>query len=410
MGSAFSLAVKLPNRPSRDAGLIRLHTHVIPRAGAPARADLALRYRIASADGSASECLTRPLAWGAAPTALDALALNTHALPNGPATGVCELLDAAGTVLAEAGFTLQVANCTPLARQVAANVQRRQLPVLLAGDCDASRLADDDPALAPWFDRPDALAQVAAWQAGGRVTAQEAGCLQQFVRDGYFTLEGVLEESLLAAVNRDIDQAVAEQFDGYRPGSSQRMRGLQYHSAAVRQLWTHPVILQWLQRLFGEPATPCGNLVFEYGSQQAAHQDTIHLTPFPAGYMCGVWVALEDVVEGSGELVVYPGSHRLPRIYRHTVGCPVVHDNQWDTFNATVKTRWEAMLAGYSEAPVYYRPKKGAVLIWHENLMHGGSRRLQRELTRRSIVSHYFADGALAYYDSTGLPAYQLYS
>jgi ectoine hydroxylase-related dioxygenase (phytanoyl-CoA dioxygenase family) len=55
---------------------------------------------------------------------------------------------------------------------------------------------------------------------------------------------------------------------------------------------------------------------------------------------------------------------------------------------------------------MYYTPKAGSVLIWHENLAHGGSPRKNDELTRKSIVSHYFARGAAAYYDSQGTPAW----
>jgi len=53
--------------------------------------------------------------------------------------------------------------------------------------------------------------------------------------------------------------------------------------------------------------------------------------------------------------------------------------------------------------PFVYRPKKGTVLIWHENLLHAGSARIDQTLQRRSIVIHCFADGVVAYYDSTGL-------
>ena len=34
--------------------------------------------------------------------------------------------------------------------------------------------------------------------------------------------------------------------------------------------------------------------------------------------------------------------------------------------------------------------------------MHGGSVRDDQSLSRRSIVSHYFADGTIAFYDSSG--------
>ena len=32
----------------------------------------------------------------------------------------------------------------------------------------------------------------------------------------------------------------------------------------------------------------------------------------PEGFMCGVWVALEDMDMENGPLVYYPGSHKLP--------------------------------------------------------------------------------------------------
>jgi hypothetical protein len=51
-----------------------------------------------------------------------------------------------------------------------------------------------------------------------------------------------------------------------------------------------------------------------------------------------------------------------------------------------------------------YRPKAGTALIWHENLMHAGSVRRDKAISRRSIVGHYFAEGAVVYYDSSGMP------
>src|SRR6185295_11064005 len=125
-------------------------------------------------------------------------------------------------------------------------------------------------------------------------------------------------------------------------------------------------------------------------------------TPFPAGYMCGVWVALEDVASDSGELVVYPGSHRWPRVYMRAAGARKVTDGDWKPFEASVVSRWRAMIEASGVEPVIYRPARGQVLIWHENLMHGGRPRIARERSRRSIVSHYFADGSIVYYDSLG--------
>ena len=89
-----------------------------------------------------------------------------------------------------------------------------------------------------------------------------------------------------------------------------------------------------LSAIFDDQAVPCQTLNFIHGSQQAVHHDVIHLTPFPAGFMCGVWVTLEDIHPDAGPLVVYPGSHRLPRLYSRTVGALKVRKrSQWDAFS-----------------------------------------------------------------------------
>ena len=54
---------------------------------------------------------------------------------------------------------------------------------------------------------------------------------------------------------------------------------------------------------------------------------------------------------------------------------------------------------------VTYKPSKGTVLIWHENLLHGGSLRKDKTIERRSCVVHCFSANTVAYYDATGLPA-----
>lgn len=133
--------------------------------------------------------------------------------------------------------------------------------------------------------------------------------------------------------------------------------------------------------------------------------DTIHLTPFPAGYMCGVWISLEDVQPNSGELEVYKGSHRRPRVYMHDMGCAKVK-GEWSEFGNKVVFVWRRIIQAGNFERVVYRPRKGTVLIWHENLMHGGSIRIDKSLSRRSIVTHNFADGSIAFYDSIGTVGY----
>jgi ectoine hydroxylase-related dioxygenase (phytanoyl-CoA dioxygenase family) len=49
-----------------------------------------------------------------------------------------------------------------------------------------------------------------------------------------------------------------------------------------------------------------------------------------------------------------------------------------------------------------FLPKKGDVLLWHGNLIHAGSPRKDLSLSRRAIVLHYFARGAVCYHDLSG--------
>ncbi len=132
----------------------------------------------------------------------------------------------------------------------------------------------------------------------------------------------------------------------------------------------------------------------------------IHLTPFPAGMMCGVWIALEDIHPDAGPLVVYPRSHRLTRLYTRTVPVAKVSNDRWDRFVRKYSPRLMSLIKQAGIEPFYYTPRAGSVLIWHETLAHGGSTRKNDNLTRRSMVSHYFARGGMAYYDSTGMPGW----
>lgn len=80
--------------------------------------------------------------------------------------------------------------------------------------------------------------------------------------------------------------------------------------------------------------------------------------------------------------------------------------DDWTAFGKTVAALWNQHLQPTTDkfARELYRPKAGTVLIWHENLMHAGAVRRDKSISRRSIVGHYFAEGAVAYYDASGMP------
>ena len=377
------------------SGLIVVETRVTGDAAAPATLRL-------FAGGDRRPVLERPIRL--APEGETAwLALHGHLLPNGPALLRLELADEAGRRLAEQSLTVHIRNEGAIAEAVRASLRRNGVPMAVT-EMD-SRLYDyADESLRAWFDRsPEAIeAHLAGLSESGRATAEEIAALRRFVDEGYLTLDDVVAPEHLARLNAALDDAVDKRIEGYEWGASQRLHNLHLDYPAIHELWLHPKIIRMLGLIFDGAGRPCQSLTYVFGSEQQYHQDTIHLTSFPAGRMCGVWTALEDVQPDSGELVVFPGSHRLPRVYMKDVGAKKV-TGDWTEFGDTVVPRWTELLGNRFRREVY-RPKAGTALIWHENLMHAGSMRRDRSKSRRSIVGHYFAEGSVVYYDSSGMP------
>ena len=66
-------------------------------------------------------------------------------------------------------------------------------------------------------------------------------------------------------------------------------------------------------------------LNFAVGSQQPPHSDSTHFSASPEGFMCGVWLALEDIDADNGPLIYYPGSHRWPHYFNEHIGVNAWH-------------------------------------------------------------------------------------
>jgi hypothetical protein len=300
---------------------------------------------------------------------------------------------------------LRVPVPTDLHAAVAGSLRSSNHFLLSQQPMDSAQLDYADVGLAPWFDRQDARLAIQQRAVSGEISGHRAVQLESFVTDGFLIIENALNAEELAAANLAVDDLVTSSFGGYTWGSSQRVEHAHVKYPAIAAVTQTSEVLGFLRDLFQAESKVCQTLTYVFGSQQGSHQDTIHLTPFPAGYMCGVWIALEDVQSGSGEFAYYPGSHRLERVYMDTVGCPKVVNGDWSRFAETVVPRWEAILLDGGLEQRRFLPKAGTALIWHENLMHQGLPRVDMALSRKSVVTHYFAAGTVGFYDSSGMPA-----
>lgn len=168
-------------------------------------------------------------------------------------------------------------------------------------------------------------------------------------------------------------------------------------SESVKGIALAPAVLDVLHALYGRQAQPFQTLNFKFGTQQRPHADAVHFNTEPPGFMCGVWIAMEDIGSDSGPLVYYPGSHKLPYVSPSDVGIQV-EPGQETVSHAEYEARYEPYIEQEIErhhlVPRYATLAKGQAVVWAANLLHGGSPVRVPGSTRRSQVTHYFFKGS----------------
>ena len=162
---------------------------------------------------------------------------------------------------------------------------------------------------------------------------------------------------------------------------------------AVKALALHPEILELLRCCYGREPFAFQTLNFPVGSNQTIHSDATHFNSEPAGFMAGVWVALEDVEEAAGPLIVCPGSHRLPYVGAAELGLCADAVRAEAHPQRLFEPYWQEQIEQGGFETKTFRAKRGDVLIWHANLLHGGAPVANHQLSRWSQVSHYLFEG-----------------
>ena len=164
----------------------------------------------------------------------------------------------------------------------------------------------------------------------------------------------------------------------------------------VRAIASNEAVLDLLSRLYGRRAFPFQTLNFPVGTQQHAHTDIVHFSSVPERFMCGVWLAMEDIDRGAGPLCYVPGSHKWPVISNTMIG-----RRGWqkdlDSAQVPYHDAWNALIADRQATTETFMARKGQALIWCANLLHGGSPQTDPTKTRWSQVTHYFFDDCVYY-------------
>lgn len=164
----------------------------------------------------------------------------------------------------------------------------------------------------------------------------------------------------------------------------------------VRAIAANQTVIDLLTKLYGRKAFPFQTLNFPVGTQQDAHSDSIHFSSLPERFMCGVWLAMEDIQPEAGPLFYFPRSHRWPIMTNAIIGRRG-YGSDLASAQDPFGPAWRALCDAHDAREEMFLARKGQALIWCANLLHGGSRQDDPTLTRWSQVTHYFFDDCIYY-------------
>ncbi len=245
----------------------------------------------------------------------------------------------------------------------------------------------------------------------GQITERQAEKLRFWMQNGYVILDKAILPSLVDKAALDLDRAYAGGFPDlkfeshavapdhihWQPEINQHPAtalDIHHFSPAIRDLMFADAIAEFLGLIFESKAFASQTLGFLRGSAQEGHQDSAYVAYTIPRQFAATWTALEDVTLGAGELFYYPGSHRFED-FVYNDHYKSVHEAQRMTGEAAMRGQVErhvrsleerAEQRGIAKSP--FAARKGDVLVWHADLVHGGNP-VSRVTTRKSIVTHY---------------------
>lgn len=233
--------------------------------------------------------------------------------------------------------------------------------------------------------------------------------VEMFLDNGYAVIPDALPAETcdaLVARFRAFERANDDKLAPFRSEHGHYPRLINIH-LAVQELFDafsqNKQALALQDFLFGGETCLYTSLFYERGSAQPIHRDTPYFCTRPEYRYFGMWVALEDVDEDNGPLMVMEGGHLLGEldrqaIARETLGedvpPPPESPELWNAYQDAVNKRGEALGLKVRTLPV----AKGATILWHPQLPHGGAPIRDIKRTRFSFVMHTTPVGMPVYH------------
>ena len=225
--------------------------------------------------------------------------------------------------------------------------------------------------------------------------------VKQFAEQGYVIIDDLGIENISEIVDRIVKDLTPIYGEKGKVKSAwiyhDRIQDAWTFNQDVKKIATAPHIINLLKILYQREPIPFQTLNFRFGTEQSTHSDSIHFSSVPARFMCGVWVALEDIDANNGPLHYYPGSHKLPIFDLNDLGITGSYQNKPYDIYPVYEEFLQSLIEYNGLKKVELYVKKGQALIWAANLLHGGSPVLDKNRTRYSQVTHYYFSDCMYY-------------
>ncbi len=226
--------------------------------------------------------------------------------------------------------------------------------------------------------------------------------ISNWSEDGYAIMDSFFSEQEVELINSEVkhlidSEKIANRYNGRKYMFANRVSGIVSGIGNGNMRNIVEILLSRKVELFQ-------TINFEKGSEQRAHSDSIHMSTFPKGNLIATWVALQDITVDDGPLFFYPKSHKLPYIDNSDFDNLGTKRMLGKHNNSVYEDKIQEVLTKSNLEKKLFLAKKGDVLIWHANLLHGGSEIMLDSKSRLSMVFHYYANDAICYHEVTQRP------
>ena len=254
-----------------------------------------------------------------------------------------------------------------------------------------------------WTDGANASRRLASKAKAGGWTPLERKNLKHFIDHGWLVMPAAIEPRLIDAFVSDVRRhhespGLFVKTD-HRRGSSklktsdavpdafESLFDLYVNFESSRRVCLNPTITRFLSLVFDDGVTAFQQLLFQRSNGHQVHSDTAFVAVEDPCLLAATWIALEDVVEGSGELSFYDKSHKLPH-YLFADGTKRSNPAADDLGAYPGILEAECVRRDFKYER--FLARKGDVFFWAADLIHRSHpKSLPDATSRMSAVTHY---------------------